>query len=139
MSRYNGIFSYIAYLFIQYSTLSGPYNVLALGIGAFGAIAGSLMLFLKDLRAYRKILLAVAILSIVTGLIGTVSTIHETSEAISSEQKINMKSTANNYYSLEYGYSKLLLWLFPFSIGLFCSLPSLVISHILKKIEKHTA
>ena len=137
MSRYSGIFSYITYLFIQYSTLSGPYNVLALGIGAFGAIAGLLMIFLKDFRVYRKILLAVAVLSIATGLIGTVATIHETTEAISSEHKMYIRSTADKYYSLEYGYSKLLLWFFPFSIGLFSSVPSLVISRILKNIEKH--
>ncbi|MCX5679823.1 MAG: hypothetical protein NTZ95_04110 [Candidatus Omnitrophica bacterium] len=137
MNRYTGIFSYISYLFLHYSILSGPYNALALDIGVFGAITGLLMLYYKNLRLHRRMLLIIAAFSIIIGLMGTVATIHGTAEAVSIEQKINIKSTADKYYSLEYGYSKLLLWLFPFFVGLFSAVPSLLISQILKKTVKH--
>lgn len=136
MSRYSGIFSHIANLFTHYSNLSGPYNMLVLIIGAFGVIAGSLMLCFKNLRIHRRILLIIAVFSIITGLLGTVATIYGTAQAVSIEQKSDIVPTADKYYDLEYGYSKILLWLFPLSAGLFSAIPSLLILLILKKPRK---
>jgi uncharacterized membrane protein YozB (DUF420 family) len=136
MDRYNGIFSYTAYLFTNYSILSDSHNALTLSIGSLGVLAGLLMLYRKDLRVHRSMLLIIAVLSIVTGLLGSVATIRGTTEALSVEQKRDIVPTADKYYSLEYGYAKILLWLFPVSVGIFAAIPSLLILYKLNKAAK---
>lgn len=136
ISRYSGSLYYVKYLFMHYISLTGPAALVAMSLGAFATILGLAMLFVRVYRRYVAILSILTILTVFIGMAGTILISCKTKETVLLEERAGLKSTAQRYYDLQYGYSESLLVWFPFIIGTASAIPPAIILIILIQRSK---
>lgn len=132
MERYLGSVFLIKYLFLNYLILAGPPALIALCIGFSGLCIGLFMLFFKNARRYSGVLFMLALASVVVGGAGSATALSSTHQAALLEEARQLTPSAARYNDLQYGYSTILLYLFPLLIGVASAIPSLLFGIIFK-------
>lgn len=134
VGRYSGTFFIIKSVFLHYLLLSSPFSYMALLAGALALIAIGLARILPNWpRPLAFIIRLLTLLPLLIGLAGTAIIVHDTAYIAALETKSCITPSAEKYYDLQYGYSRLLLFIFPAIIGAMGSIFSILLAKFTRK------
>lgn len=137
MESYRGALPNLIYVFIHYVSISNPLVMAVMLSGVISALISIAIILSGRLRKYARLPFLLALVTILLAVAGSVLNIRETKEAQQLEARIGRKSSAAEYFSLEYGFNNILFYTFPFLVGVLGAMPSIFIG--IAMMKKKTA
>jgi len=118
ISSYAGTFFVLKSLLLHYFALSYPFSHITLMVGITAlVVVGILWLFPRISRQFTLTIKILALLPLLVGIIGTALLNHSIHYTTGLEEAAGLESSGNRDSDLQYGYSPILLLLFPAAIG----------------------
>lgn len=124
------------FVFIHYVKLSHPIVIAAMIAGAVSTIVSIAMVMGRPSGNEKALPFVLAAITITLGLAGSMLNATGVNNAALIETGAGMRSSASQYYDIECGYVESFFRAFPFTVGVVCALPALVLGSIIMMRKK---